>query len=57
VPPRQVWPVAQAWPQLPQLALSIVTSTQLVPHKLLPPAQTHFMLAQSTMVSEVEHAL
>jgi len=35
-PFTQVWPVAQAWLQLPQFAVLVVTSTQPDPHSIWP---------------------
>jgi hypothetical protein len=32
----QVWPLAQAWPQPPQFAMLVLTSTQADPHSVCP---------------------
>jgi hypothetical protein len=37
---------AQAVPQLPQCAGSVAVSTQVPPHKVFPPLQTHVPLVQ-----------
>src|SRR6185436_1999935 len=39
LPPEQTSPASQAVPQAPQFFGSMVTSTQALPHLVLPPAQ------------------
>jgi hypothetical protein len=53
-PPEQTWPLAQALPQPPQLAGSLVVVTQAEPHKVVPPAQVtpHLLAEQACPVAQ-----
>jgi hypothetical protein len=47
-PAVQVWPAAQAWLQLPQFAVLVFVSTQLVPQSICPaPEQAHVPALQT----------
>jgi hypothetical protein len=52
----QVSPLSQALPQAPQLAASLLWSTQRFPHKVVPPLQTRPQVP-AEQTSSVAHAL
>jgi hypothetical protein len=43
---EQVEPPVQAWPQLPQLLLSVAVLTQALLHSIWPPEQAHWLFTQ-----------